>query len=904
MPHERIDAVYRAFANACVRFWLMPGGPLGDGQVDHLPVSSDLFVAAFQSIPADQISGFHRGYEGLRDIVRLLADEHPHGWKRLTVGSRRNSLGFLLVAAMSEGRPAEGNFHTRLAVELGSDRCATDLQRDLEWLWTQLGQWVDHERSHADSEFNAIRSLMLESYANSMTRIGTTVELAFPNRADRKSLEPAFQKLLREHDPSIAVITTELGRVVARAQPLLKRAISEFQADPFRCSGIAGCLKAIVVQRLSEAAQASSPDGGAPSADKAELLFYRHDDSLLMPYLVAAGEREGFTLSEYLPEPWTHCRQVAATDLSDAGAAVRLEMRPEVVRALVRGSLGLKQIDGNWFAGAGRVSADAQDAILIRDSPPGLEGCTPGFIPGWWQWFKRDNSQIQSLSAIREQAGLLQSGMNIGFTGGVRIAHTGTFLRVVGFGPRAASSNAAWWSASPENGGEPIVIQGQQIDVRDLADGSWSCKCFDAIGKSIGSCRVTLVDHLPLRCSFPSVSEHDCVETAHPDGHAASHVSSFLRQESHGSGSDEQIGCEPLDASGKWCFDALNHQVLTDERGAAGSTEKFEQIRSGRDDLLRVLIGRSCDRRTPVGWGAFADDLQLVMNRRHGAAGGSSSFRHAGAIIRAWEESGFIDIVNRPWAGLCILPRSPRWTIVTERDGRWRAVATGLVSPHQRNLLLHCLRSRSGPGNSAELKHAVNASVPSVIQIDGRGSDQEIVDIGREVGLAEPERIPSSALRAALEGVTAIQANAEELLAKPMDRTRFAEDPEQLPPLAIGGIAVQRTRAIGCVARWFVNDHRLDSAQGAMTTSRNWAYLLARYRANIGRPLGGGGGLVIPLREDIPDCFLPITIGRVMALCSARLPGPFMKGPEGRKERFYGIPMSESHRQIIFRIFR
>lgn len=900
MPHERIDAVYKAFADACVRFWLMPGGPLGDGQVDHLPVSSDLFAAAFQGIPADRISGFARGYEGLRAVVRFLADEQPLGWKRLTDGSGRNSLGFLLVAAMSEGNPADRTFHTRLASELGSDRRATDLQRDLEGLWAKLGGWVDYERRDADSDFHAIRPLMLGSYANSMTRIGTTVELAFPNREDRKTLEPAIQRLLSEPDPPVAVVVSELGRVVRRAEPLLQRAISEFQADPFHCSGIAGCLKAIVVQRLSEAAVASSAGADAPPADDAELLFYRHDDSLLMPYLVAAHEREGFAPSEYLPEPWTHCRQIAAADLSDAEAAARLGMRPEVIRALVRGSLGLKQIDGNWFAGAGRVSADAQDAILIRDPPPGLEGCTPGFIPGWSQWFKRDNSQVQGLSAIREQAGLLQSGMDIGFTGGVRIAHTGTFLRVVGFGPGAASSNAAWWSASPENGGEPIVIQGQEIDVRDLADGSWSCHCFDAMGKSIGSCRVTLVSHLPLRCTFPSVSEHDRVETAHPDRDAASNAASFLRQESHGSGSDEQIGCEPLDASGRWYFGALTHQVITDERGAAGSTETLVQIRSGRDDLLRVLIGRSCDRSVPVGWGAFADDLQLVMNRRHGAEGGRWSFRHAGAIIRAWEESGFIDIVNRPWAGLCILPRPPRWTIVTEPDGRWRAVATGLASPHQRNLLLDHLRSRSGPGNSAQLKHAVNPYVPSVIQVDGDGSDQAIVEIGREVGLAEPERIPSAALRAALGGTVAIQASADRLLAEQMDRGRFAEDAEQLPPLPIGQIAVQRTRAIGCVARWFVNDRRLGSGQGAMTTSRNWAYLLARYRASIGKALDGSGGFVIPLREDIPDCFLPIAIGRALALCGPRLPGPFMKG----RDRFYGIPMSEAHRPIISRILR
>ena len=900
MPNDRIDTIFCAYADACVKFWLMPGGPLGDGEVDHLPVSDDLFAAAFQSIPADRISGFKRGYQGLRDVVRVLSDEQPPGWKRLTGASGRNSLAFLLVAAMSEGNPAHGNFHARLAAELNGDRRATSLERNLEELWTKLREWVDHERRHADSEFHVVRPLMLGSYANSMTRIGTTVELAFPNREDRKTIEPAIERMMREPDPPVAEIVSALSRVVRHAEPLLQRAIYDFQSDPFHCTGIAGCLKAIVVQRLSHAVVASSSTADGSLADEAELLFYRHDDSLLMPYLVAAHERDGFTSSEYLPEPWTHCRQIAAVDLSDAEAAVGTGTRPEVIRALVRGSLGLKQIDGNWFAGAGRVSADAQDAILIRDPPPSLEGCTPSFIPGWSQWFKRDNSQVKGLSAIREQAGLLQSGMDIGFTGGVRIAHTGTFLRVVGFGPRAASSNAAWWTASPEDGSEPTVIQGQEIDVRDLADGSWSCQCFDAMGKSIGSSRVTLVSQLPLRCAFPGVSEHDRVESVHQDRDAASHAAAFLRQEYHGPGSEKHIGFEPLDASGRWYFSALSQQVFTDERGAAGSTRSFEQIRSGRDDLLRVLIGRSCDRSVPVGWGAFADDLQLVMNRRGSAEGGRWSFRHAGAIIRAWEESGFIDIVNRPWAGLCILPRPPRWAIVTGSEDRWRAVSTGLANPNQRNLLLNHLRSRPGPGNFAQLKHAVNSYVPSVIQVDGSGSYREIVDIGREVGLAEPELITEAALRAALGSVAPIKATTDQLLTAQMDRGRFAEDPDQLSPLAIGQIAVQRTRATGSVARWFVNDRRLGAGQGAMTTSRNWAYLLARYRSSIGKPLDGGGGFVIPLREDLPDCFLPISIGRALALCGPRLPGPFMKGAD----RFYGIPMSDPHRQIISRTLR
>ncbi len=891
MPNERIDTVYRAFSDACVRFWLLPGGALGDGPVDHLPVSEDFFAIAFRDIPEPLTRGFSRGYTGLRDVVRVLADEHPPGWKRLVDGSDRNSLGVLLVAAMSEGNPADRNFHARLTAELGSDRRASDLERDLEGLWDRLARWVDRERRLTDSEYHGLRPLRLSTYAESMTRIGTTIELAFPNRADRKALEPVIQRLSVEIDPPVAVVVSELGRIVTKAEPLLQRAIAEFQSDPFKCTGVAGCLKAIITQRLSEGIEAK-PREPRTGGDVPELLFYKHDDGLLLPYLVLAGERGGFVASSDLPQPWTSFRQISAADLTDEAAAIRLGLRPAVVRAFARGSLGLMNIDGNWFVGSGRVSADAQDAILIKTPPAALEGCSPGFARGWFQWFRRDNLRIPGLAAMQDQVGLIRTGIVVDFTGGVRLAHTGTFLHVAGFGPRVASSSAAWWTAHRRGDVDPTTMQGQEIDARSLAEGSWSCQGFDAMGKSIGECRIDLVGTLPLSCTFPLISEHDRVESNHPEQDAAGWAASFLRSRGCDSASGSHVRCEDHDESGNWYFGAISHPILTDECGRRGSSAHFATIRADRDDLLRVLIGRSCNRATPVGWGAFADDLRAVMERR---LVGSWNFRHAGSIIRAWEESGFIDIVNRPWTGLCIIPRQPRWTIIQDREGPCRAVATGLVSPHQRNLLLGRIESASFPGLRAHLKHSINPYVPSVVQVEGRGDGHGLIAIGREIGFAEPDHLTTGDLYAALAGTEPFSTTADRHLSLELDLTRFAEDDDPQLPSLIGNISVQRTRVRGTVSRWFLHDRNSVAGRGMMTTSRNWAYLLARYRSGIGKVLVGSGGLAVPLRDNLPDSFLPIGVGRALALCGPRLPGPMMKG----QDRFYGVPMGEAIRKLI-----
>jgi hypothetical protein len=891
MPNERIDAVYTAFCDACVRFWLMPGGALGDGPVDHLPVSEDFFGIAFRDIPQELTRGFSRGYTGLRDVVRFLADEQPPGWKRLVDRSDRYSLGFLLVAAMSEGNPADRNFHARLTTELGTDRRASDLERDLEGLWGRLARWVERERHRTDSEYHGLRPMMLSTYAESMTRIGTTIELAFPNRADRKALEPVIQRLSVEVDPPVAVVVSELGRIISKAEPLLQRAIAEFQSDPFKCTGVAGCLKAIITQRLSAGIESKSDDGSSVN-DVPELLFYRHDDGLLMPYLALEGARDGYDASSELPYPWTNFRQVSAVDITEEAAAIRIGLRPSVVRAIARGSLGLMKIDGNWFAGAGRVSADAQDAILIKTPPADLEGCSPGFAPGWFQWFRRDNHRIQGLVAVQDQVGLLRTGIAVDFTGGVRLAHTGTYLHVAGFGPRVASSNAAWWTAHRLGGGDPVTLQGQEIDARSLAEGSWACQGFDAMGKSIGDCRIDLVGNVPLACSFPQITEHDRVECNHPEQDAAEWGSSFLRCRKADVASGNHVGCEGHDDSGKWYFGAIAHSILTDECGARDAAKHFASIRADRDDLLRVLIGRSCNRANPVGWGAFADDLRAVMDRRQV---GRWNFRHAGSIIRAWEESGFIDVVNRPWTGLCIIPRQPRWTFIHDRDELCRAVATGLLSPHQRSLLLGGLDPAAVPGFCARLKHSINAYVPSVVQVEGKGDIQGLIAIGREIGFADPEHLSSGELHDALVGTEPFSSTAARLLSMQLDRRRFAEDDEPQPPTIIGNISVQRTRARGTVSRWFLDELNVQPGNGAMTTSRNWAYLLARYRSGIGRILAGSGGLAVQLRDDLPDAFMPIGVGRALALCGPRLPGPFMKG----SDRFYGVPMGDALLKLI-----
>lgn len=874
----------------------MPSGPLGEGPVDHFPVSSDLFRAAFQQIPAHLIEGFPRSYLGLQQIVRVLADESPPGWKRLTSGSRRFSLGFLLVASMSESTATDSTFHARLATELGSDRRATDLQTDLRQLWSELAEWVVQERSHPDSSFHTVRPLVLGSYAESMSRIGETVEMAFPNRKDRQLLEPALRRLLTEPDPPVASIVSELSRV-RRADPPLLRAIHEFQENPFRCSGIAGCLKAFLIQRLSEGYGQSDP--GPEEDDSAiELLFYRADDGLLVPYLVSSSEHPGYLRSDNLPDPWNHCREVGSTDVEGASVGL-LGIRKEVVRAFERGTVGLKQVDGNWFVSAGRVSADAQDAILIRNPPGELRGCAPGYLPGWHQWFKRDNSSVKSLAVMQEQVGLLRPEMAIGFTGGVRIAHAGTYLRVSGFGPRAASSNAAWWSAKPAGGDGQVVIAGQELDARNLGDGSWDCQCFDALGKPLSACSVTFISQPPLSCTFPKIAERDRIETANPEVDSANHASSFLRHTNDLALTHASIPFEPINEQGKWYFHAVQQTVVTDQPMASIAAEHLEHVRTARDDLLRVLIGRSCDRSTPVGWGAFADDLQLVMNRRNPDEG-KWTFRHAGAILRAWEEAGFIDIVNRPWAGLCVVPRTPRWTVVDLKDGAWRAIATGLIGPQQRDLLLQRLRSSNRVGGTVHLKHAINPYVPSVIQVDGRGETVVIEGFGREVGLLPAERLTGQVIRAALNALEPFGSLSTRMFDSPLDRGRFAEDSDQREPMLIGDVSIQRTRATGFESRWFLRDHRLGSEQGLTTTSRNWAYLLARSQAQSFLPLHGVGGIIIPLKDGMPDCFLPICVGRAMSLCGSCLPGPFTKGTD----RFYGIPMNSDCLQIILRILR
>jgi len=897
LPHPRIDAAFGAFTNACVRLWLMPGGPLGDGPVDHFPVSEDLFLAAFQSVPAHIIEGFPRNYTGLRQIVRYVSDESPPGWKRLTSGSRRASLGFLLVAAMSEGKAADLTFHARLAQELEGDRRAADLQADLKWLWTELDEWVASERDSPGSEFHAIRPLVLSSYAESMSRIGETVEMAFPNRKDRQTLEPAIRRLADEPDPSVATIVSELAKL-RRADPPLQRAMRDFQTDPFRCTGIAGCLKAFLIQRLTEGAARHASGSADDTPVDVELLFYRSDDGLLVPYLVAASERSGYLASVYLPDKWGYCRQVGDADVQSSNLA-SLGIRLEVVRAIERGSLGLKQMDGNWFSSAGRVSADAQDAILIRNPPEDLLGCSRGFLHGWNQWYKRDNSSVKGLTALHKQVGLLCPEWNINFTGGVRIAHTGQYLRVPGFGPRAASSNAAWWSAHPTGSTALTVIPGQELDARDLTDGTWDCQCFDALGKLLGNCSASFTTQPPLRCAFPIIGERDRVETAHPESDAFDHATYFLRVPAAGTTALQPVAFEPINDQGRCYFGAAHQTVVVDHSGSATASQLLAPLRIARDDLLRVLIGRSCDRVTPVGWGAFADDLQLVMNRAN-PENGKWTFRHAGAIVRAWEESGFVDIINRPWAGLCVVPRTPRWTIVDLGDGVWRAVATGLIGPQQRDLLLDRLIGGGPATGSARLKHAINPYVPSVVQVDGKGSTERIEMIARDVGLAPAERISRSSVGAALSAPQGIQVLASDLLAADLDRGRFAEDADQRDPMTIGDVSIQRTRAAGYESRWLLRDGRLRPGQGMATTSRNWAYLLARQQSRLGIPLHGVGGIAIPLKSGLPDSFLPICVGRAMTLCGSCLPGPFTKGID----RFYGMPMNTENLNVVLRILR
>lgn len=59
------------------------------------------------------------------------------------------------------GNRADRTFYTRLASELGSDRRATDFQRDLEGPWATIDEWVYNQRQDPDSEFLVIRQLML-----------------------------------------------------------------------------------------------------------------------------------------------------------------------------------------------------------------------------------------------------------------------------------------------------------------------------------------------------------------------------------------------------------------------------------------------------------------------------------------------------------------------------------------------------------------------------------------------------------------------------------------------------------------------------------------------------------------------------------------------------------------------
>ena len=904
MPSKPIiETAYEAYCRACIRFWLMPGGPLGNGDVDHFPVSRDLFAAAFQSINPAELHAFPPTYEGLKSVITVLADQQPAGWKAMASIHGRNSVGVLLLAAMAESSPMDADFIGRLASELNGRKRAERLRNDLESLWIQLDEWVEDERTQKDSEYSSIRTLRLDTYAHKMTRIGTTVEVTFPNREDRQAIEPAIRELLGEQDPPVSAVVRALSRAARKAEPLLQRAIREFQEDPFHCRGVAGCLKAIVIQRIQEAGRdgAAGKSSGTGNGSSVDLLFYRQEDSLLVPCFATSAERDGYEPSEYLPEGWSHFRPSEGGSLALAGNLETEGIRPDVIRALARGSLGLKQVDANWFLAAGRVGADAQDAILIKEPPAELVGCSPAWIEGWKQWFKRDNGQISGLSTIRDQTGLLQDSASACFTGGVRLARNRQYLRVSGFGPRAALSHAAWWSAQPAAGGSAVLIPGQEVDAWTLEDGEWICACHDGMGKMLGSDRISLTSHLPLGSSFPSVAAGDRMERHHPGSDGLPPASSFIRQPAESDPGNGDADFDPLDETGKWYFDAVHTGMLTDERDHPQVASAFAGIRAARDDLLRVLIGRSCDRSTPVGWGAFADDLQIVMNRAIPEGRKGETFRHAGPIVRAWEEVGCIDIVNKAWAGLCVIPRTPRWTIVKRPDGRWRALATGLVSPHQRALLLRSLEEASlTTGAVIDVKHSINPYVPSIIQVDGLGDEGWILAPARDLGFAEAERMPSARVAMVLNGPGNLRRIAAECLSQPMDRNQYAEDPDARPPESIGPMLVQRTRAIGSPTRWFVWDKGNPPATGLMTTSRNWAYLLARCHAGIAKPVFGATGSAIPLREDMPDCFLPIDVARALVICGQRLPGPFTRATGGR---FYGNPYSASRRRRLISAF-
>jgi len=902
MPHQRIDAAYQAFADACVGFWLMPGGPLGDGPVDHLPVSDELFAAAFQSIPASIIEGFSRSYSGLQQVVRYLAHEQTPGWRRLTNGYRRHALGFLLVAIRAESNATEGPFHARLAEEIDGDRTATLLQDDLGWLWGELSAWVEDERRQPESEFRSLRPLVLGTYAESMSRIGETIEMAFPNRRDRQCLDPAISRLSTETDPPIAAIITELKRVRDPDGPL-RRAIGEFEASPFACTGIASCLRAFLIQRIAAAAGGA----GEHMEDEPEvgLVFFRADDGLLVPFVATRSSLAGSATSDFLPEPWQQCRELEPDEAAEDPLS-RLGIRPEIARAFGRGSLGLKQINGNWFAALGRVSADAQDAILIRDPPAELRGCTPGYLTGWKQWFRRDNGDVSGLAALRTQAGLLRFGKRVAFTGGVRLAHAGIYLRVPGFGPRAAASDVAWWEARLGADGRSIRIPGNQLDARDLGDGAWQCECFDALGRSLGAASVDFASQPPLRCRFPEIGEHDRVETADPHEDGAHRADGFLRQ-SHGSaaaGANRSIAWETVSDGGTHYFGRIHCKLIIgfpegEEAASGAAAEQFEVVRTARDDLLRVLIGRSCDRASPVGWGAFAEDLQLIMNRRS-QGGGRWSFRHAGAILRAWEEVGYIDVVNRPWAGLCVVPRPPQWTIVDLGRGAWRAVATGLIGPQQRDLLRETLAAAGAATAAVKTKRSVNPFVPPLLQIDGDGSPEGIERAGREAGLASSEHLSAADANAALHACGCLGALAARIFAGRLDRGGYGADPYQREALAIGDVRLQRSRPRGCESRWFLCDRRQGEGTGFSTASRNWACLLARKRAGEALLLEGSGGILIPLREGLPDCFLPLPAARALTLSCACLPGPVSK--DGT--RYYGVPLEPANRDHLLRILR
>lgn len=795
------------------------------------------------------------------------------------------------AASLDTGTVNEGDFRERLRVLLKHPHGTRYPLGDLPHLWIAFARWLEKRRREGDS----YRALILPD-PGWMSRIGYSVRLAFPPRADRLYLV----KLLRGTDWGTAPTVHEALQLIGRQVSAFSAGFREVFARARRA--YVGGRDAPELEALwSAVLEASSLANPVPSNRPARpryQLFLEMDELLQAdPVLVASAQmvRDGGTVIVIrLDEPLGEYQFLVRTAADGSTTQiVRLLLlgtlstslphlnRSAVNRAIEQGVLLFRRNDDRSWELAESRPEEGTARALVRDtlSKPFAALLRAKELPrrkskfdGWLDIGPFELALLEEPTEERSprlaNVRCLQRtrvGAQITLAGGVRLE--GGYLGIRGLFPAVRCPGVSEVTVFQMNTANdavrttPLTSLARSLEEPDAfefdpeqadLDGSYNLVAMRNV--QVIASREIVFQSRVLGHDYATATEKGrwIVEGASADTLPAD------------SGTDCFLGASPENADRTWF--ARDRASSSVGRGHGDSiVEELSVDDDPRLDRFVEVMAAICTRRKGIAESEFLELLEKVV----GVDVGQTIWD----VARAWLEGGYLDVLSRRhWRGRVYFARHPR-LVVTQSDGEPRVVLHGLAP--------HGLRARA----------RIVLGALGAIAVNGR-------TVSRAVAPAQMWVVKSIAVA---------EAATRELGLSPVE---FVRDPSQFTtPLEslittthsfpryerqgiwdweLGGFRKRRVEGTeGVRIEWHTRQDGPDlyvviRADGTLwsTRARNWALLIGYLCEN--REAFASSGATMLIRTFGFGPYVPLPVARAITLRSHVTSGPIEHPSHGR----------------------